>query len=149
MALGQSGSGRVRFFNCLFVLPAESYLKLFGILTNKAGMSETWKQIEGFNNYEVSDHGRIRNKKTNKMLKPYDSCGRMNVKLYVNGKGFGKRLHILVATAFLPNPDQKEHVYHSNLDVRNCRADNLYWISEAECDELARHHARRKAMLQE
>jgi len=112
-------------------------------------MSETWKQIEGFSNYEVSDHGRIRNKTTNKMLKPYDSGGRMSVTLYISGKGYGKRLHNLVANAFLPNPEQKEHVYNANLDVSNCRADNLYWISEVECDKLAHHHMRRKAMLQE
>ena len=73
----------------------------------------------------------------------------MSVTLSHNGKKYGKRLHILVAAAFLPNPDQKEHVYNSNLDVRNCRADNLYWISEAECNKLAHHHVHRKAMLQE
>jgi len=112
-------------------------------------MSETWKQIEGFSNYEVSDHGRIRNKTTNKMLKPYDSGGRMSVTLCVNGKGYGKRLHNLVANAFLPNPEQKEHVYNANLDVRNCRADNLFWISAVDCDKLAHHHMNRKAMLQE
>ena len=89
-------------------------------------MSENWKTIEGFSNHEVSDHGRIRNKTTNKMPKPYDSIGRMNMTLYINGKGYGKRLHNLVANAFLPNPEQKEHVYNANLDVRNCRADNLY-----------------------
>ena len=112
-------------------------------------MSENWKHIEGFSNYEVSDHGRIRNKTTNKMLQPFNSGGRMSVTLYINGRGHGKRLHILVAAAFLPNPDQKEHVYNANLDIRNCRADNLYWISAVDCDKLAIHHTRRKAMLQE
>ena len=68
-------------------------------------MSENWKQIEGFSNYEVSDRGRIRNKTTSKLLKPYDSGGRMSVTLCVNGKRHGKRLHNLVAAAFIPNPD--------------------------------------------
>jgi len=112
-------------------------------------MSENWKQIQGFANYEVSDHGRIRNKATNKMLKPYDSGGRMSVTLCSNGKRYGKRLHNLVANAFLPNPDQKEHVYNANLDIRNCRADNLYWISAVDCDKLSHHHMCRKATLQE
>ena len=31
-------------------------------------MSETWKQIDGFDNYEVSDHGRVRHKTTNNLL---------------------------------------------------------------------------------
>ena len=112
-------------------------------------MSENWKEIESLNNYEVSDHGRIRNKTTNKTLNPFCSGGRMTVTLCQRGKKYGKRVHILVATAFLPNPDQKEYVYHSNLDVRNCRADNLYWISEAERNKLTHHHAHTKAMLQE
>ena len=112
-------------------------------------MTENWKRIEGFTNYEVSDHGRIRNKTTNKMLKPYNSGGRMSVELRANGKGYGKRVHNLVATAFVPNPSQKEYVYNANLDVKNCRADNLFWISAVDCDKLAIHHTRRKAMLQE
>ena len=112
-------------------------------------MSENWKHIDGFDNYEVSDCGNVRNKTTNKILKPYDSVGRMSVTLYINGKGYGKRLHNLVANAFVPNPDHKEFVYNANLDVRNCRADNLYWISSLDCDKLSFQHMHRKAMLQE
>ena len=112
-------------------------------------MTENWKQIEGLTNYEVSDHGRIRNKTTNKMLKPYNSGGRMSVELRANGKGYGKRVHNLTATAFVPHPSQKEPVYNANLDVKNCRADNLFWTSAVDCDKLAIHHTRRKAMLQE
>ena len=70
-------------------------------------MSENWEQIDGFANYEVSDHGRIRNKTTNKMLQPFNSGGRMSVTLYINGRGYGKRVHNLVANAFVPNPSQK------------------------------------------
>ena len=112
-------------------------------------MSENWKQIEGFANYEVSDHGRIRRKATNKMLQPYNSGGRMRVTLCSNGKRHGKRLHNLVANDFIPNLSQKYHVYTANLDVKNCRADDLFWISAVDCDRLAAHHMHRKAMLQE
>ena len=112
-------------------------------------MSDNWKHIEGFSNYEVSDHGRIRNKTTNNMLQPFNSGGRMSVTLYINGGGYGKRVHNLVANAFVPNPIQKEYVYNANLDVKNCRADNLFWISAVDCDKLAIHHTCRKASLQE
>ena len=70
-------------------------------------MSEKWKQIEGFVNYEVSDQGRVKNTATNKFVKPYQDCGRMAVTLYANNKKFGRRLHRLVAEAFVPNPDPK------------------------------------------
>ena len=112
-------------------------------------MSENWKQVEGFDNYEVSDHGRIRNQTTNKILQPYDSGGRMSVTLFANKKKFGKRLHNLVANAFVPNPDQKEHVYNANFDNANCRADNLFWISAQECNKLSFQQMERKVMLQE
>ena len=38
-------------------------------------MSENWKQIEGFVDYEVSDHGRVKNITTNEFAKPYQDSG--------------------------------------------------------------------------
>lgn len=32
---------------------------------------EIWKTIDGYPNYEISSIGRVKNKKTNKILKPY------------------------------------------------------------------------------
>ena len=112
-------------------------------------MLENWKQIEGFVNYEVSDQGRVKNTATNKFVKPYQDCGRMAVTLYANNKKFGRRLHRLVAEAFVPNPDHKEFVYNINCDTANCRANNLYWISGLECNSLATQQVNRKLMLQE
>ncbi len=62
----------------------------------KKGMCENRKQIEGVENYEVSDHGRVINSTTNKLIKPYQDNGRMAVTLYANNKKFGRRLHNLV-----------------------------------------------------
>ncbi len=112
-------------------------------------MTEHWKQIEGFENYEVSDHGRVRNKKTNKMVKAYDSGGRMSVTMCTNEKKFGRRLHNLVAQAFVPNPKQKEYVYHANRERANCRADNLFWISGPECTLVDAQHWKKFDVLQE
>ena len=41
-------------------------------------------------------------------------------------------LHNLVATVFVPNPDNKEIVHHINEDPSNNRADNLMWVTRAE-----------------
>lgn len=32
---------------------------------------EVWKKINNFNNYSISNAGKIRNDKTNRILKPY------------------------------------------------------------------------------
>jgi hypothetical protein len=113
-------------------------------------MVEIWKQIEGFANYEVSDHGRIRNKTNEKMVKAYEGTGgRMSVTLYNDSQKYGRRLHNLVANAFVLNPDQKEYVYNANCDLRNCRADNLFWISGQECNKLFSQQMVRKEMLQD
>ena len=48
---------------------------------------ENWKSINGYENYEISDHGNVKNIKTNKMLKPRnDGNGYYKVNLYNNGK---------------------------------------------------------------
>ena len=36
-------------------------------------MEEIWKKIKGFNNYKVSNFGRLISIKTNKILKPTDN----------------------------------------------------------------------------
>ena len=112
-------------------------------------MCENWKQIEGFKNYEVSDHGRVRNRTTNKFVKPYQDNGRMAVTLYANNKKFGRRLHNLVAHEFVPKLQNKEYVYNANSDNANCRADNLLWISGQECNKFFSQQMVRKEMLQE
>ena len=101
-------------------------------------MFENWKEIEGFANYEVSDHGRIRIKTHDKRVKAYEGTGgRMSVTLYDDNKKYGRRWHNLVANAFVPIPDQKEYVYIANCDISNFRADNLFWISALDCDKLS------------
>ena len=50
-------------------------------------MSENWKSIDEYENYEISDHGNIKNIKTNRMLKlNIDSNGYHQVSLCNNGK---------------------------------------------------------------
>lgn len=95
-------------------------------------MTESWKQIDGFENYDVSDQGRIRNRTKNKIVNAYMDSGRMAVTLYIGKRKFGRRVHNLVAHAFVPNLEHKQYVYNRNLDCVNCRADNLYWVSAEE-----------------
>ena len=92
-----------------------------------------WQTIEGFDNYEVSTLGKVRNKKSCKILKGYDNgFGYLRVDLFDNGKRATKRVHRLVAEAFIPNPLNKSDVNHINEIKTDNRADNLNWMTSEE-----------------
>lgn len=92
-----------------------------------------WKAIENFDNYEVSDIGEVRNKKTGRILKPkINRYGYFQVDLSVNGKVTQKTVHRLVAETFIQNPDNKPQVNHINeIKSDNC-VDNLNWMTSKE-----------------
>ena len=92
---------------------------------------EIWKVIDDFPSYEVSDQGRVRNKKTGHILSPVpDKDGYLRIHL---GKDtVTKRIHRLVAVAFIPNVENKSQVNHINGDKMDNRASNLEWCSALE-----------------
>ena len=80
-------------------------------------------------NYSVSDSGEIRNDITGKFLKVTDKG---TVQIKVNGKGTNRRVARIVATAFIPNPNNYEYVIYINGDSTDNRIENLKWISKEE-----------------
>ena len=85
---------------------------------------ERWKVIDGHPNYEVSNLGKVRNIKTNRLLTPYDD-GKGYLRVKIDGKCL--RLHILVAVSFLPNTDNKPTVNHIHGNKHDNRASQLEW----------------------
>jgi hypothetical protein len=103
-------------------------------------MRESWKTVEGFEEYEVSNLGRIKRivagkgiAKKGNLLKPSaNSKGYLYVVLTRNNRGLkrlSKRLHVLVAKAFLPNPDGLPEVNHKGPKT-DCRAHKLEWCDK-------------------
>ena len=91
-----------------------------------------WKQIEGYENYEVSNEGQVRNKKTGRILKPQkDKDGYSRVSLSKNSKVKSFKIHRLVAIAFIPNPNGYDTVDHINYDKTDNRVENLRWMSRS------------------
>ena len=94
---------------------------------------EQWKVVKDFKNYEVSDEGKIRNISTGRILKPKLNRGGYNiVDLYIKGRAVTKRIHRLVAEAFIPNPDNKSDVNHINENKTDNRVKNLNWMTRTE-----------------
>lgn len=108
---------------------------------------EIWKDINEHEGYQVSNLGRVRSfwgKGTKKgqrggchlvkvphLVKVYDNNprGYLYVKL---GEKSTRCIHILVAKAFIPNPNGKPQVNHKNgIKTDNC-VENLEWVTHQE-----------------
>lgn len=91
----------------------------------------TWKKVEGFPRYSVSIDGRVRNNKTWRIL---SAGGKRYLRVVLTENGVSKsfQVHRLVATAFIPNPENKAEVNHKDGNRFNNNASNLEWTSKSE-----------------
>ena len=88
------------------------------------------RTIKDFPNYEVTSDGKIWSKKRKIYLSPKeDKDGYKIVTLYTNGKKYSRRVHRLVAEAFLDNPKNYPIVNHKDENIRNNNIENLEWCS--------------------
>ena len=94
---------------------------------------ETFVKIEGFENYEVSNLGKVRNIKSGIMLKPwFTKDGYLRHCLYKHNKRKNLLLHRIIATAFIDNPDEKPCVNHIDENKLNNDLSNLEWCTARE-----------------
>ena len=110
-------------------------------------MIELWKDIkdyEGF--YQVSNLGRVKSLsrsiydsrgymiyRKGKIKKPsFDKNGYPQIGLCKNGTVITRKIHRLVAEAFIPNPENKPEINHKDEDKLNNCVDNLEWVTEKE-----------------
>ncbi len=92
---------------------------------------EIWQNIDGYENYEVSSLGNVRNKTTGRILKPSAKSGYYSVGLS-KGKTKTFSVHQLVAKAFIPNPENKSQVNHKDKNGLNNKLSNLEWNTNKE-----------------
>ena len=97
-------------------------------------MRESWKIIENYPDYAVSNCGRVKNISSGHILKLFENHqGYLRVGLYRDGQNLKSfTVHRLVLTAFMgPCPEGKECNHKDGVKTNN-RVNNLEWISHAE-----------------
>lgn len=120
---------------------------------------EIWKDIKGYEGlYQISSLGRVKSlarvfysgksrcvKKTypeHIMKKRYYQTGYVYVGLSKGGMVEKFRVHRLVATAFVPNPDNNPYVDHINAVRDDNRVENLRWVDNItnQNNPITRNH---------
>lgn len=122
-------------------------------------MKEEWKKIEGYDNYEVSNMGRVRSlnfMRTGRVKVISSSVSRLGyhqVDIFMNGVPEKKTIHRLVAEAFLENPDNLPQINHRDGDKSNNCVENLCWCNQSYNNHHSRgwikvNESRKKPVLQ-
>lgn len=106
---------------------------------------EIWKDIPGSNgNYQASNLGRIKSFKINPngyIMSLKNSKGwYLSCILLINNERTTTRIHRAVAKLFVPNPNNKPHVNHKNMNKQDNRAVNLEWTTPKENNDHAIKH---------
>lgn len=113
---------------------------------------EVWKQIPDIDNYFISSYGRVWSCKQSKIMKlqtcPYKCNSQylhIRIKVIQNGvkKYVWKKIHRLVAIAFVPNPENKREVHHKDCNIYNNHPSNLQWLDAKEHKEIHREMNKR------
>ena len=93
----------------------------------------TNKVIENFERYTINNDGVIFDTKKNRNICQWiDTVGYYQCILYKDGKKYYKRVHRLVANAFIPNPNKLPQVNHKDGNKLNNNYLNLEWCSNSE-----------------
>lgn len=97
-------------------------------------MKEIWKDIKGYEDiYQISNLGRVKSVETDRILKGCKtSNGYLIVSLYKNSVMSTKKIHRLVADAFIQNPENKPQVNHIDENKTHNMVSNLEWMTAKE-----------------
>ena len=114
--------------------PAYAALMKFYPLTTDDLDGELWKTIPDYEDYQVSNFGRVKSfkKGKGKIIKPNLNAGYLRVCLSKNDKPKRFSVHRLVAELFVPNPESNPEVNHIDGHKMNNYVGNLEWATREE-----------------
>lgn len=105
-------------------------------------MKEIFKNIEGYEGYQVSNLGNVKSLKfgKEKILKQ-SKCtgGYLQVRLKKEGKYKSYLSHRLVAKTFIPNPNNYPQINHKDEDKTNNSVINLEWCTNKQNCNYGKH----------
>jgi hypothetical protein len=98
-----------------------------------------WRDVVGWGGmyvgvYQVSDDGFVKRVKTGRILKPAPNSGNgyLGVSLCADGKKSTRKVHRLVAQAFIENPENKGEIDHIDRNKFHNHVSNLRWVTHSE-----------------
>jgi NUMOD4 motif len=91
--------------------------------------AEQWKIIPNFENYSVSNHGRIKSEKTDRIMAlTVNQYGVVCIGMMRDGVQYHRSVSLLVAKAFLEQPFEAfDTAINLDGDRHNNHIDNLVW----------------------
>ena len=95
-------------------------------------MKEVWVDIKGFDKYQVSNFGNVKHKKNGLIKSFVNEKGYHRVHLWGAQGRITKRLHRIVAEAFIKNPNNYKEVNHIDENKANNKSSNLEWCSRKQ-----------------
>ena len=107
--------------------------------------------IDGYETrYVILSCGWVYNTETQRYMKGgKDSDGYHIISLSLNGKKHTRKIHRLVAEAFIPNPENLPEVDHIDTDKWNNEMSNLEWVTTSENIHRASMNNLRPGVLDE
>lgn len=91
------------------------------------------KPINDFEDlYGITENGTIISLRTGRKLKPFSNGHYLSVRLYKNSIKIDKRVHRLIAEAFIPNPQNLPQINHKDGNKLNNNISNLEWCTPSQ-----------------